>query len=136
MCATTINFTIKYVQIDMKIIMNECRHLFWLLFSPLFLTLLLLFFQPFLSISNSFDLHLFFFFFNLQLLPLAHFSSIHSMFCLQKSDYSLSFSILFFLLVDYFILSCTFALGWFGMVLCFLIFHHLSHGFGFYFSLR
>ena len=61
-CATTINFTIKYVQIDMKIIMNECRHLFWLLLSPLFPILLLLFFQPFLSISNSFDLHIFFFF--------------------------------------------------------------------------
>ena len=61
MCATTINFTIKYVQIDMKIIMNECRHLFWLLLSPLFPILLLLFFQPFLSISNSFDLHIFFF---------------------------------------------------------------------------
>ena len=119
MCATTINFTIKYVQIDMKIIMNECRHLFWLLFSPLFLTLLLLFFQPFLSISNSFDLHLFFsFFFNLQLLPLAHFSSIHSMFCLQKSDYSLSFfdPLLSFGWLFYSFLHLCFGLIWYGVV--------------------
>ena len=62
---------------------------------------------------------------NLQLLPLHTSLPFIPCFAHKKEIILFLFSILFFLLVNFFfffwILSCTFSLGWSGLVLCFLI---------------
>ena len=90
---------------------------------PLFPTLLLLFFESFLFLFYSSSSHLLFYKFAIT--SPTHLSPIHSMFCPQKRDYSLSFfdSLLSFgkFFFFFWILSCTFSLGWSGLVLRFLI---------------